>query len=36
MNKILNAQRPTLSAECSIQKVGRWELDVERWVFTSR
>jgi hypothetical protein len=36
MNKILNAQRPTLNAECSIQKVGRWELDVERWAFSSR
>jgi hypothetical protein len=30
-----NAQRSTPNAQHSIQKVGRWKLDVERWTFSS-
>ena len=30
-----NAQRSTPNAQRSIQRVGRWKLDVERWTFSS-
>ena len=33
--RVLNAQRPTLNAQRSIQTVGSWALEVGRWRFPS-
>ena len=33
--RVFNAQRSTFNAQHSIQKVGRWRLNIERWTFFS-
>jgi hypothetical protein len=34
ISRLFNAQRPTLNTQHSIQAVGRWTLEVERWTFS--